>query len=83
MTIAFNAVSQCKVLTVVGNCVSESNLAHCSLLKNPCIFQIGLATALRYAMTRRAFAPAPGMEEVLLLDYPTHQRRLLPLLGKT
>lgn len=45
--------------------------------------QVGLATALRYAMTRRAFSPAPGKQEVLLLDYPTHQRRLLPLLAKT
>ncbi|CAI5961359.1 unnamed protein product [Closterium sp. NIES-65] len=45
--------------------------------------KVGLSIALRYALTRRAFALTAGEEEVLLLDYPTHQRRLLPLLAKT
>eukprot|EP00271_Cylindrocystis_brebissonii_P008928 TRINITY_DN23463_c0_g1_i1.p1 TRINITY_DN23463_c0_g1~~TRINITY_DN23463_c0_g1_i1.p1 ORF type:complete len:695 (-),score=132.58 TRINITY_DN23463_c0_g1_i1:105-2189(-) len=50
-----------------------------------CINQakIGLSIALRYALSRRAFSLSPGQEEVLLLDYPSHQRRLLPLLAKT
>lgn len=34
-------------------------------------------------MSRRAFSLAPNEVEVLLLDYPSHQRRLLPLLAKT
>ncbi|XP_016462915.1 acyl-coenzyme A oxidase 3, peroxisomal-like isoform X1 [Nicotiana tabacum] len=45
--------------------------------------KIGLATALRYSLTRRAFSVTPNGPEVLILDYPSHQRRLLPLLSKT
>ncbi|XP_057527950.1 acyl-coenzyme A oxidase 3, peroxisomal-like [Amaranthus tricolor] len=47
------------------------------------IAKIGLATAIRYSLSRRAFSLAPSEPEVLLLDYPSHQRRLLPLLAKT
>ncbi|XP_065873341.1 acyl-coenzyme A oxidase 3, peroxisomal-like isoform X2 [Euphorbia lathyris] len=45
--------------------------------------KMGLAIAIRYALTRRAFSVTPNAPEVLLLDYPSHQRRLLPLLAKT
>lgn len=45
--------------------------------------KISLAIAIRYALTRRAFSITPSRPEVLLLDYPSHQRRLLPLLAKT
>lgn len=45
--------------------------------------KVGLATAIRYGLTRRAFSLNPGGPEVLLLDYPSHQRRLIPLLAKT
>ncbi|CAH9082072.1 unnamed protein product [Cuscuta europaea] len=45
--------------------------------------KVGLATAIRYSLTRRAFSVTPYGPEVLLLDYPSHQRRLLPLLAKT
>ncbi|KAK2973266.1 hypothetical protein RJ640_001922 [Escallonia rubra] len=45
--------------------------------------KIGLAIAMRYALSRRAFSLVPNGPEVLLLDYPSHQRRLLPLLAKT
>ena len=45
--------------------------------------KIGLAIAIRYSLTRRAFHLYPNKPEVLLLDYPAHQRRLLPLLAKT
>jgi len=38
--------------------------------------------AIRHALTRRQFGP-PGGEEVVLLDYRTHQRRLLPALART
>ncbi|XP_057450687.1 acyl-coenzyme A oxidase 3, peroxisomal-like isoform X2 [Lotus japonicus] len=46
------------------------------------ISKIALAITIRYALTRRAFSIAPNGPEVLLLDYPSHQRRLLPLLAK-
>ncbi|CAN4087258.1 unnamed protein product [Withania somnifera] len=45
--------------------------------------KIGLATAIRYSLTRRAFSVTPNGPEVLILDYPSHQRRLLPLVAKT
>ncbi|CAA0836960.1 Acyl-coenzyme A oxidase 3- peroxisomal [Striga hermonthica] len=45
--------------------------------------KISLAIAIRYSLTRRAFSVTPNTPEVLLLDYPSHQRRLLPLLAKT
>ncbi|KAK6134299.1 hypothetical protein DH2020_031922 [Rehmannia glutinosa] len=45
--------------------------------------KISLAIAIRYSLTRRAFSITPNSAEVLLLDYPSHQRRLLPLLAKT
>ncbi|KAK9689791.1 hypothetical protein RND81_09G081300 [Saponaria officinalis] len=47
------------------------------------ITRVGLATATRYSLSRRAFSLAPNEPEVLLLDYPSHQRRLLPLIAKT
>ncbi|MFD1824851.1 acyl-CoA dehydrogenase [Mumia zhuanghuii] len=41
-----------------------------------------LALAVRYALQRRQFG-APGSDgEVLLMDYRTHQRRLLPALAR-
>ncbi|GAC1322384.1 MAG: acyl-CoA dehydrogenase [Mycobacteriales bacterium] len=54
-----------------------------------CIASAGLSTsksaltiAVRYADRRRQFGPE-GAEEVQLLDYLSHQRRLLPALAKT
>ncbi|MCW3040717.1 MAG: acyl-CoA oxidase domain protein [Solirubrobacterales bacterium] len=41
-----------------------------------------LSIAVRHAERRRQFT-APSGEEILLLDYRTHQRRLLPLLART
>lgn len=41
-----------------------------------------LTIAVRYALRRRQFGPPDG-EETLLLDYPTHQRRLLIPLART
>jgi len=41
-----------------------------------------LTIAIRYAEQRRQFGP-PGEHETLLLDYPSHQLRLLPLLART
>nr|KAJ0210056.1 hypothetical protein LSAT_V11C400167740 [Lactuca sativa] len=45
--------------------------------------KIGLAITIRYSLTRRAFSIRPNEPEVLLLDYPSHQRRLIPLIAKT
>jgi acyl-CoA oxidase len=42
-----------------------------------------LTLAVTYAGHRRQFAPPGGAEEVLLLDYRAHQRKLLPALAKT
>jgi acyl-CoA oxidase len=41
-----------------------------------------LVIAIRYGLRRRQFGPEPG-HEVPILDYRTHQRRLMPLLAKT
>jgi acyl-CoA oxidase len=41
-----------------------------------------LAIAVRYATRRRQFGPA-GEPETLILDYPAHQRRLMPRLATT
>ncbi|HET9102055.1 MAG TPA: acyl-CoA dehydrogenase [Solirubrobacteraceae bacterium] len=41
-----------------------------------------LTIAVRYGLRRRQFGPAPG-EEVAILDYRSHQRRLMPLLART
>ena len=44
--------------------------------------KVALTIAIRRALERRQFGP-PGGSEALLLDYRTHQRRLLPALAKT
>ncbi|WP_029291560.1 acyl-CoA dehydrogenase [Cellulomonas sp. HZM] len=44
--------------------------------------KLSLAIAVTYANQRRQFAGAAG-EEVTLLDYGQHQRRLLPLVAQT
>ena len=42
-----------------------------------------LAIALRYGSTRRQFAPSADQEEIVVLDYLAHQRKLLPRLAKS
>ena len=44
--------------------------------------KVALTIAVRYGARRRQFGP-PGEPERLLLDYPAHQRRLLPRLATT
>ncbi len=44
--------------------------------------KVGMTVALRYAAARRQFGP-PGVAEQRLLDYPAHQRRLMPRLAAT
>jgi acyl-CoA oxidase len=61
--------------TLVGGRVSVA-LASLSAAKS------ALSIAVRYAERRRQFG-APGASETLLLDYPSHQRRLLPRLAAT
>lgn len=61
--------------TLVGGRVSVA-LAALSAAKS------ALCIAVRYAGRRRQFG-APGEAETLLLDYPAHQRRLLPRLAAT
>lgn len=61
--------------TLVGGRVSIAGAA-------VSVAKVALATAVRYGARRRQFGPK-GAQEVLLLDYPSHQRRLLPLVAKT
>src|SRR3954469_24048714 len=44
--------------------------------------KVALDIAIRRGLTRRQFGP-PGGPEAVLLDYRTHQRRLLPALATT
>src|SRR3954447_26919761 len=44
--------------------------------------KVALDIAIRRALTRRQFGP-PGEAEAVLMDYRTHQRRLLPALATT
>ena len=45
--------------------------------------KLALTIALKYSLKRRQFAAKVGQKETLLIDYPTHQKRLFPLLAKT
>ncbi len=42
-----------------------------------------LAIAVEYALRRRQFALQEGVEESLIMDYPTHQHRLMPRIAQT
>jgi acyl-CoA oxidase len=44
--------------------------------------KVALSIAIKYAHSRRQFKPDDQSEETLLIDYPTHQHRLMPLLVK-
>ncbi|QAY63772.1 acyl-CoA dehydrogenase [Xylanimonas allomyrinae] len=45
--------------------------------------RIGLAIAIRYGAQRRQFASARPQDEVVLLDYATHRKRLFPRIAET
>ncbi|MGK2956076.1 MAG: acyl-CoA dehydrogenase family protein [Solirubrobacterales bacterium] len=47
------------------------------------VSKVALTTAIRHGNLRRQFGPPGGGEEVKLLDYRIHQRRLLPLLARS
>ena len=42
-----------------------------------------LTIAIKYGLKRQQFAGKEGEPETILMDYPSHQKRLLPLLAKT
>ena len=42
-----------------------------------------LYIAIKHGLKRRQFSEHPGEEEMLILDYPSHQRRLMPYLAKS
>ena len=42
-----------------------------------------LTIAIKYGLKRRQFSQKDNTPETLLMDYPTHQKRLLPRLAKT
>ena len=42
---------------------------------------VALSIATRYALERRQFAAPGSRTEVVLMDYRTHQRRLLPAIA--
>lgn len=44
--------------------------------------KVALHIAIKYALKRRQFGKE-GKTEMLIMDYPTHQKRLIPLLAKT
>ncbi|WP_280491870.1 acyl-CoA dehydrogenase [Nocardia asiatica] len=45
--------------------------------------RVGLSIAVRYALKRRQFSDPDTGVETVLLDYRSHQRRLLPLVAKS
>lgn len=47
------------------------------------VSKLALVIAITYANQRRQFAGGSETDEVVLLDYAEHQRRLLPLLAET
>ncbi|MCV7194740.1 acyl-CoA dehydrogenase family protein [Mycolicibacterium brumae] len=45
--------------------------------------RVALDIATRYALQRRQFEAPGGDEEILIMDYLAHQRRLFPLIAKS
>ncbi|PZR53521.1 acyl-CoA dehydrogenase [Xylanimonas oleitrophica] len=45
--------------------------------------KVGLAIATRYGAERRQFTGASPVDEIVLLDYATHRRRLFPRIAET
>ncbi|GAB4086988.1 acyl-CoA dehydrogenase [Myceligenerans cantabricum] len=45
--------------------------------------KVGLAIATKYADERRQFVPGEGQDEITLLDYAMHRKRLLPRIAET
>ena len=45
--------------------------------------KVGLAIATKYAQERRQFSAGEGREEITLLDYAMHRKRLFPRIAET
>ena len=45
--------------------------------------KVALTIAVKYGLKRRQFGPKESAPETLIMDYPSHQRRLFPLIAKT
>jgi acyl-CoA oxidase len=45
--------------------------------------RVALAIATKYAVRRRQFGSPEGDEEIAIMDYLVHQRRLLPLIARS
>ena len=70
-----SASSRCSATLVQGRvCISGASV---SAAKS------ALTIAVRYGLRRRQFGPARTSTRSPMLDYRTHQRRLMPLLAKT
>ncbi|NND33466.1 MAG: acyl-CoA oxidase, partial [Saprospiraceae bacterium] len=41
-----------------------------------------LTIAVKYGLRRRQFGPDDGTDEMIIMDYPSHQRRLMPRLAR-
>ena len=66
-----------------SRCSARSCRAACrSTAPRPPAPALALYIALTYANQRRQFDSGAGSDEVVLLDYGKHQRRLLPLLAQ-
>ena len=67
-----------RFFTTLGTLVAgRISVGHSALSIAKC----GLAIAVRYGARRRQFGPTEGQPETILLNYPAHQRRLMPLLA--
>lgn len=45
--------------------------------------KLSLTIAVKYALKRRQFEAGEGEQEVLIMDYASHQKRLIPKIAKT
>ncbi|MBX5440588.1 MAG: acyl-CoA dehydrogenase family protein [Solirubrobacteraceae bacterium] len=68
-----------RFFTMLGTLI-QGRVSICGAAVNAA--KVALTIAVRHALTRRQFGPRDG-EETLLLDYRTHQRRLLVPLAHT
>lgn len=68
-----------RFFTMVGTLI-QGRVSVCGAAINAT--KVAQVIAVRHAETRRQFGP-PGGEEVPLMDYRTHQRRLLPDIAKS
>jgi acyl-CoA oxidase len=68
-----------RFFTMLGNLVQGRV---CIAAASNSAAKTALTIAVRHGLRRRQFGP-PGEDEIPILDYRTHQRRLMPLLAAT